>query len=494
MEMRDHINNLEASGLLQRVSEPVDRNWEIGCMARWLYQGLDETDRFGLLFDDVEGFDIPVMTAVLGASREVYARSLGVEPDGIHDRWRTALNNPLEPELIADAPVKEHVDLGDGASLDDIPIPVWTPRKDAGPYITALVITKNRETGVQNMATYRCQVVDGDTIAINITPGRHGYMDYQSYVEAGEVAPVAIAVAAEPAAHLSGIANVDYDRDEATVAGGLLDEPLERVMAETADLEVPANAEFIIEGEIDPSDRIEEGPFGEFAGYMGEVFEKPVFDVTAISHRDDPIYYGYISQMPPSESTTIQSISNAAMYHKQLNEDLGHQSVSDVYIDRTYGGLLAHCLIRMDPQYSSHAMEVGQLVANISALKRVTVVDDDVDIRDPMHIDWAMNSRYNPQRDTHIVEDVYLPAVLDPSVQLDAKGRPTTSKLVVDATEEMEMEDGIPVVKKPDLSIPPKDLMVDALDSWDASDLPEFEPNDRMQLMLDHHPGPAEDE
>jgi 3-polyprenyl-4-hydroxybenzoate decarboxylase len=136
-------------------------------------------------------------------------------------------------------------------------------------------------------------------------------------------------------------------------------------------------------------------------------------------------------------------------------------------------------------------MEVGQLLANVSALKRVTVVDDDVDIRDPMHIDWVMNSRYNPQRDTHVVEDVYLPAVLDPSVQMDAKGRPTTSKLVIDATEELEMENGVPVVKKPDLSIPPKDLMDAAFDSWAASDLPDLEPKERMRLMLDHHPGPS---
>jgi 4-hydroxy-3-polyprenylbenzoate decarboxylase len=227
---------------------------------------------------------------------------------------------------------------------------------------------------------------------------------------------------------------------------------------------------------------------------MGEVFEKPVFEVTAITHRTDPIFYGYISQMPPSESTTIQSISNAAMYHYELTAELGHPTVSDVYIDRTYGGLLAHAIVQMDPQYPSHAMEVGQLLANVSALKRVTVVDADVDIRDSMHVDWVMNARFNPQRDVQIVEDVYIPAVLDPSVQLDPKGRPMTSKLVVDATEELDMEDGVPVVHKPDLSIPPRDLMEAALDSWADAELPALEPKDRMSLMLAHHPGPGPDE
>lgn len=491
--MRDHIGNLADEGLFRRVSKPVDKDWEIGCMARWIYQGLSEEERFGICFDNVDGYATPVMTAVLGASREVYARALSVDTDEIHDHWRKALNNPKDPVLVDDAPVQQHVKRGEEASLDDLPIPVWTPRKDAGPYVTALVVTKNRETGNQNMATYRCYVRDGQTIAINLTPGRHGHMHYQTFAEQGEPAPIAIAIAAEPAAHFSGIANVSYDTDEAEVAGGLLEEPLKRVQAETIDLEVPANAEFIIEGEVDPEARINEGPFGEFAGYMGEVFEKPVFDVSAITHRSDPIYYGYISQMPPSESTTIQSISNAAMYHKQLAEDMSHPAVSDLYIDRTYGGLLAHAIVAMDPQYPSHAKEVGRLLADTSALKRITVVNDDVDIRDPMHIDWVMNSRFNPQRDVTVIEDVYLPAVLDPSVQEDEKGRPMTSKLVVDATVELDMEDGRPVVNKPDLSIPPKDLMQRALDSWADTDLPDLEPKERMRRMIDKHPGSSDD-
>ncbi|MFB6131691.1 MAG: UbiD family decarboxylase domain-containing protein, partial [Salinigranum sp.] len=266
-----------------------------------------------------------------------------------------------------------------------------------------------------------------------------------------------------------------------------------RTRAETVDLEVPANAEYVVDGEIDPERRVEEGPFGEFAGYMGEVFEKPVLSVTGVTHRRDPMFYGYISQMPPSESTMIQSVSNAAMYHAQLTQELGHPAVSDVYIDQTYGGLLAHAIVQMDPQYPSHAMEVGRTLADVSALKRVTVVNADVDIRDPRHVDWAMNSRFNPQRDTLVIEDVYIPAVLDPSVQMDPKGRPMTSKLVVDATEEMEMEDGEPTVNLPDLSIPPRDLMEAAKESWAEAGLPELQVKRRMELMLERHPGDGAD-
>ncbi|MFB6129427.1 MAG: UbiD family decarboxylase domain-containing protein, partial [Salinigranum sp.] len=176
MEMRTHIENLESAGLLQRVSKPVDKDWEIGCMARWIYHGVPEDQRFGILFEDVSGFDAPVMTAVLGASRHTYAQALGCAPDEIHDRWREALSHPREPTAVDDAPVQAVVETGADASLADVPIPIWTPGKDAGPYVTALVVTKNRETGVQNMATYRSQVLDDSTIAINLTPGRHGFM------------------------------------------------------------------------------------------------------------------------------------------------------------------------------------------------------------------------------------------------------------------------------------------------------------------------------
>jgi UbiD family decarboxylase len=482
---REHLEDLEADGLLERVGTPVDPEWELASMARWMYQGFDESDRFALLFEDVEGYDIPVTTAALGASRSTYRHALDVEPGEVHDHWRTALENQCAPERVSSAPIHERVSTGAEASLVDLPVPVWTPGKDPGPYLTTVVVTKNRETGVHNYAIYRSQVVDDHTIAINISTSRHGFRDYRSYAEADEPAPVAIVVGASPAVHLSSITNVDYEVDEAEIAGGLLGEPLETAPAETVDLELPANPEIAIEGEIDPSARLPEGPFGEFAAYMGYEYEKPVIDVTAVTGRTDRIFYGLMGQMPPSEDHTIQSISNAALYHKQLAEDEGFATVSDVHIDRTYSGILGHAVVQLDPRYRREGKEVGMTLANISQLKRVTVVDEDVDIRDPLHVAWAVNARVNPARDVTIMEDVFIDAAKDPAVRTEPRHRSDSSKLVIDATVE-----SIPY-ELPPVAIPPKDDMEAALDSWAAADLPDLEPKRRMELMLEHHPGPS---
>ncbi|MFB6110238.1 MAG: UbiD family decarboxylase [Halodesulfurarchaeum sp.] len=482
---RDHLDTLESAGRLERVRKPVDPDWELASMARWLYHGFDEADRFALRFDDVQGYDIPVTTAALGASRRVYAHALDVDPDDIHAHWRRSLANRREPKSVSSARVQERISAGNDASLDDLPVPVWTPRKDPGPYLTTVVVTKNRDTGVRNMAIYRCQVLEDDTLAINISTGRHGFRDYRSYADVGEPAPVAIVIGASPAVHLSSITNVDYEVDEAEIAGGLLGEPLETVEAETVDLEVPASAELVIEGEIDPSERRQEGPFGEFAGYMGHVYEKPVIDVTAVTGRTDPIFYSLMGQVPPSEDHTIQSISNAALYHKQLREDRGYETVSDVAIDRTYSGMLGHGILSMDPTYRTEGKDVGIELANISQLKRVTVVNEDVDIRDPLHVAWAVNARVNPARDLTVMEDVFLDAAKDPAVRTEPRNRSDSSKLVVDATVESLPEE------LPPMSIPPKDDMEDALESWADADLPDIEPKRRMELMLEHHPGPS---
>ena len=475
--IREFLTMLEAAGRLRRIAKPVDHTWEVACLARWMLQGLPEHERFGLLFEHVTGFDIPVMTAVLGASRWNYAVALETTPDGIHEKWVNALLHPIAPRVVAESPARQVVGAGAEADLKAIPIPTWTPGKDAAPYITATVITKDLETGKQNAATYRCMVADRNHLAINLTPGRHGYLNYASWVRQGRPAPFAIVVGAEPVVHLAAISNVPYGTDELTIAGGLKGEPVDVMRGRTGDLLVPANCEFIIEGEIPPDATALEGNFGEFAGYMGGVQPKPLATVTAISRRADAIYYGYISQMPPSESTMIQSKSNEGLILKMLRHDHGETAVKDVAIDLTYGGLLAHCIVSMTPRDPDHAKRVGRLVAENTLLKRVTVVDEDVDIRDPFHMEWALNSRYNPARDTIIIEHVTTGIILDPSVRM-VEGKPveTGSKVVIDATEKTGAGD---------ISLPPKDLMMKAKEVWDSLGLPPFEIPKRVRLVLD---------
>ena len=473
--MRDFLAVLEQKGLLRRITKPVDPLWEPAALAKWMYQGLPAEQRFGMYFEKVLGSDIPLVTGALGASTTTYALALGVAVDGINDAWVKACRHPIAPKIIDQALCQEVVMMGKDVRLSCLPIPVWTPGKDAGRYITTNVVTKDHDTGVQNMGVYRTMVCDETRVACNLHIGRHGFQNMFTYTDKGKPMPIAWVISAPPAVHLSSVALLPYGVDEITLAGGAMGAPINLVKAKTVDLLVPADAEIIIEGEIHPGEMTTEGPFGEFAGYMGEVVQRNVARITAITHRKKPIYYGLTSQMPPSESTTLQSLVNGGLLLKRLRDDMGESSVSDVFIDLTFAGTMGHVVIAMKPGYPAHAKKVGRLVAAMTALKRVTLVDDDVDIRDASHIDWALNSRYNPSRDTVLIDDVFFN--LDPSVGPSATSQSTMgSKIICDATAKVDAGT---------FSLPPKEIMMKALDSWKEIGLPEFEIPKRARLRID---------
>lgn len=464
--MREFLTALESCGRLRRITKPVDRLWEPATLAKWMYQALPEAERFGMVFENVIGSTIPIVTGALGASRDTYALALNVPVDDINDAWVHACCNPIAPREVASAPCHDVVLGGPDAKLGLLPIPVWTPGKDAAPYITTIVITRHHDSGVQNMGVYRTQVRDDHSVIVNFSPNRQGTVNIESWTNKGKPAPVAWVIAAQPAVHLATLANLPANVDELFIAGGMIGEPVEVVRTKTNALLVPASAEIIVEGLVHPGEMQKEGPFGEFAGYMGPVEDRPVARITAITHRRDPIYYGYTSQMPPSESVIMQSLTNAGYLMKVLRVDLGEASVADVAIDQTFGGLLGHGIVAMTPRYPAHGKKVGRLLAEISPLKRVTVVDADVDIRDPQHIDWALNARFNPARDTVIIDDVFFPIHMDPSIR--SRHAPSTmgSKIVIDATSK---NDAGP------LSLPAKEIMERGLESWRAAGLPPFE-------------------
>ncbi len=475
-DMRDYLATLIQRDLVKRVRREVDHNWEVACLAKWMYQALPTDRRFGLYFENVKGSTIPVVTGALGACPESVAIALQCDIDQINDKVVSALRNPIKPRVVETALCQETVFTGSQASLDKLPIVTWTPGKDKAPYLTTIVVTRDHDTGAANMAVYRTMVRDSGSVVVNLSPGRQGTRNVQTWTEKGKKAPIAWVIATEPAVHLATVANLPYGRDEIELAGGLKGEPIDLVRCRTIDLLVPANAEIIVEGEIAPGDLDDEGPFGEFAGYMGQVDKRSVARVTALTHRRDPIYYGYTSQMPPSESTTIQSLMNAGVILQTLRDHVGEQAVHDVWIDLTFGGLLAHGVVAMTPQFPGHGKRVGRAIADMTLLKRVTVVDVDVDIRDPSHVDWALNSRFSPQRDTVIIDDVYVPLQIDPSVR-DARGNVSQgSKLILDATQKIDSGP---------FSLPPKDMMMKALDVWKECELPEFQIPKRARLRIE---------
>ncbi len=474
--MRAYLDRLEAAGRLRRVAKSVDRSWEPGALSKWMFQALPESERFGLLFEHVDGSEIPLVIGALGSSTAAYALALGVEPAQINAHVRDALLHMIPPQTVTEAAVQTIVRRGDDVELGRLPIPTFTPGKDVAPYITTTVITRNAETGAQNLGVYRTQVLDGQRVIANLTPGRQGYLNAKSFHDRGQAAPIAWVIGAEPVVYCAAVANLTYGVDELHFAGGLQGTPVELVRAVTSDLLVPANAEIVIEGEVHAGEMAREGPFGEFAGFMGPVEDRPIARITAITSRPDPIYYGLSSQMPPSESTMLQSLTNAGLLLKQLRDDHGETSIEDVFIDLTFGGVLAHAIVAMRPAVPGHAKRIGRLLAAMSPIKRITLVDTDVDIRDPIHIEWAMNARFNPVRDTVIIDDVFFPLHMDPSIRPAGGVAPQGSKIIVDATQKIDPGT---------FSLPPRETMMRALAVWNEVGLPPFEIPKRAQLRID---------
>lgn len=474
--MRAFLQRLDAAGLVRRIAQPVDRAWEPATLAKWMYQALPPERRFGMIFENVIGATMPLVTGALGASPATYALAIGSSVDAINATWVDACRHPHKPRVVREAEVQSIVMRGADVRLSALPIPTWTPEKDRGPYLTTNVVTRDRDTGVQNMGVYRTMVRDERSVVTNFAPNRQGFMNLRTWHTRGETAPVAWVIAAEPAVHLATVANLAYGQDEIDLAGGLVGAPIEMVKCVTSDLLVPASAEIVIEGEAHVGELDGEGPFGEFAGYMGPVEQRPVVRITAITHRPNPLYYGYTSQMPPSESTTIQSLTNAGVLLKVLKHDLSETSVEDVFIDLTFGGFLGHAILTMTPRYPGHAKKVGRLVAAMAPLKRVTVLDTDVDIRDPLHLEWALNARYNPARDTVLIDDVFFPINMDPSVRTPGQAVSMGSKVVVDATAKVDAGA---------LSLPPRAVMERGLARWKELGLPDFDIPKRAKLRIE---------
>lgn len=472
---REFLSVAEEQGYLRRVQKSVDVSWEPAALAKWVFQALPKEDRFGLLFDNVEGSDFQLATGALGANLDAYALALGVPCEDKNKIWTHALNNPISPVEVRDAPCQEVVRTGDEVKLSDLPIPVWTPGKDVGPYITTITVTRDVD-GAQNMGVYRTMVKDDNHVIANLSKGRQGFIQASTYLDQGKPAPIAWVIGTDPSVQYVAAMALPSNVQEIDVAGGVNGEGVEVVKCITNDLLVPANSEIIIEGEVLPGQYENEGPFGEFAGYMGPVAPKPLVRITAITHRRDAIYYGYTSQCPPSESTTVQSLTNEPTILKMIR-DTGELNVKDLYLDLTYGTFMGHGIIALDTKFNGHAAQVGRLVAAMTGIKRVTVVDDDIDIRDPLHIEWAMNAHYHPIRDTILIDNTMVPMGMDPSVRLDNKHDSMGSKVVIDATATIDA--GV-------ISLPPKEIMMKALESWKESDLPEFEIPERVKLRLDN--------
>lgn len=461
-DLREYLRVLEQKGLLCHVAAEVDKDWEISAVCRHAFRSIPQERRPALMFDKIKGYDIPLVVGILGGSRAIYATALETDPSGVWEKWARG-KNPIPPRLVEQGPCQEVVHMGEQANLEMLPAPVWTVGQDPGPYHTSpFVISRDPETRTSNVGTYRLQVKGAHRGGLMINPQRGMRLHMQKNESRGAGTEAAIVFGTDPVIGLTSVSPFPMGIDELAAAGGIRGEPVEVVRCKTVDLEVPATAEIVVEGRVPFQGLEHEGPFGEYAGYMGASGNNPVFEVTCITHRRNPIYQAFLSQMPPSESSCIKAFGREMEIRRHLVNNLG-LPVHDVCLPES-GSSTATVIISLRKQNRFQPLKamMGVWSMNAGIGKIVIVVDDDINIRDPFQVDWAIAFRIQPDQDVRIVSSTD-PITLDPSQPLkDGKPLPAaeqvSSKLGIDATRKHPY---------PAPSVPPKEHLEKVAAQWE---------------------------
>jgi UbiD family decarboxylase len=481
-DLQEHLDALSEAGLLHRIGEAIDKDAEMHPLVRWQFRGgIAEADRKAFLFTDITDgkgrkYDIPVAVGGLAASEAVYSIGMGVPVEDIAAKWERAIGAPVAPQEIDNAPCHEVVltgaDLtGEGNGLDALPIPVSTPGFDATPTLTATnVITRDPDTGGQNMGTYRAGLKAPDRLVVRMatrTGGAEGYLHWQKYKARGEEMPCAIVLGCPPYVAFMGPQKLPLGLDEMEVAGGLAGEPINMVRAKTVDLMVPAEAEVVIEGIIDPKILEPEGPFGESHGHIAlEEFNMPM-RVTAITRKAKPVIPSYISQVTPSESSVIKRVAYEPLFLAHLRDGLGIRGVKGVSLHEPLTSLLRVTILTVESGMPK--TEIWRALNGASAFKSdmskiVIAINDDIAPTNSDAILWAISYRSNPVEDMNILAHRGLGH--GPKRE---HGNDEDGTLLIDATMKSPM---------PPLALPGKEYMEHAREVWERLQLPPLRPEE----------------
>jgi 4-hydroxy-3-polyprenylbenzoate decarboxylase len=425
-DLREFIALLDARGELKRVTAPVDPRLE-------MTEICDRTLRRGgpaLLFENPTGYAVPVLANLFGTPLRV-ALGMGEEsvaalrevgrllaylkepdpPRGMKDAWRALpiYKKVLDmaPKTVRSAPCQECVVGADEVDLSRLPIQTCWP-EDAGPLITwPLVVTKGPNKERVNLGIYRQQVIGRNRVIMRWLAHRGGALDFKDWREAypDRRFPVSVALGADPATILAAVTPVPDSLSELAFAGLLRGTRTELVRCQSNELAVPASAEYILEGYIEPGDEAAEGPFGDHTGYYNEVEHFPVMTIERITHRRDPIYHSTYTGRPPDEPAVLGVALNEVfvpLLQKQFPE------ITDFYLPPE-GCSYRMAVVTMKKQYPGHAkrvmMGVWSFLRQFMYTKFVIVTDDDVNARDWKDVVWAMTTRMDPARDTTIIEN-----------------------------------------------------------------------------------------
>ena len=451
-DLREFIEFLESKGDLRHISTQVSRELEITEIA-------DRTVKSGgpaLIFDNVEGYDMPVAINLFGTHQRM-AWALGVDDvnelterirkllglvqgpqPGLMNKVRAAGDllgiAKAQPKTVSSGPCQEVVVTGDDVDLNALPILKCWP-DDAGRFVTLpLVISQDPATGRRNVGTYRMQVYDGKTTGMHWQTHKVGAHHYRVGEEQGAARlDVAVALGGDPTTIWTGSLPLPPDMDEIAVSGLIRDEAVEMVRCKTVDLEVPAHAEIVLEGYVVPGELRAEGPFGDHTGYYSPAEEYPVFHVTAITHRRDPIYPTTVVGRPPSEDYFMGTAA-ARLMLPALQMTLPEVVDVNMPAEGVFHNLL---IVSMKKEYPGHVRKAMYALWGLGLLmlaKTIVVVDDFVNVHDLSEVAWRVTNNIDPARDVFFVDGPV--DDLDHASQTPRYG----SKMGIDATAKGPMD------------------------------------------------------
>jgi 2,5-furandicarboxylate decarboxylase 1 len=387
-DLRTFVDALRAAGQLADIRKEVSLEQEIGSVLATL----EKKGGPAAFFHKVKGHTRPVTGGLLSDHAKI-AIAMECPVTEIAERLERALERPIPPVEVTKAACQEVVIRGDNLDLSAIPIPIHAPG-DGGPFITAgVTVGRDPETGVQNLSYQRMHIKKKDRMGIMINEWRH-MREFLNKAEAvDKPLPVAVAIGLDPVLMIA--AGFRYEGDETDIAGSLRGRPIETVKCVSCDIRVPAHAEYVIEGEILPGVREEEGPLAEFTGHYGLLWKSPVFVVKAITHRKDPIW---------------QTLNGGSFEHINLGNVLPREpllkkftryvskNVTDVHIPPYGSGFLAIIQLKKSNEGEPKNVAMAAMTTYVN-IKNVIVVDTDVDIHTPSDVWWAVSNRVNPRED-----------------------------------------------------------------------------------------------
>jgi len=478
LDFQEHLRRLEARGLVTRIDQAIDKDSELHPLVRWQFQGgLAEEQRRAFLFTNVvdgsgRRYGIPVAVGALGASPEIYAVGMAKPVDEIGDAWTQAVAHPIGPVLVKSAACQEVVIKGDallrpGEGLACLPVPISTPGFDSAPYLTAtLCITRDPDSGAQNMGTYRAALKAQDRLGVRMSSrpgGAGGYLHWRKYQKRKQPMPCAIVIGCAPVVMFTGPQKLAIDLDEMSVAGGLAGAPIRVVKATTIDLNVPADAEIVIEGLIDSEMLEPEGPFGESHGHVALEDFNMSMRVTAITHKKKPVFVSIISQVTPSESSVIKKVAFEPMFLTHLRDQLGIRGIKRVAMHEPFTNLRK--VIFLQFARGTARTEIWRGLQGAAALradcgKICIAVSEDIDPANVDAIFWSLAYRSNPGIDVQIMP--YRSSGHGPKSDKRAD-----STILIDATLKQDM---------PPLALPKREFMERALTLWKKLNLPPITP------------------